>query len=122
VRPRRNRALLCGPSTSPLDVGTQVKLRQAINSAAGLALLGGLAYCSYTYLTAESRVRGICAAIPSGSTLQFLTEFASSHGLSAPSAGSDVVIMAETRTFGRYACKAHMKDGVVTLVEYERAD
>jgi hypothetical protein len=111
-----------GPSTSPLDAGTQVKLRQAINSAAGLALLGGLAYCSYSYLTAESRVKRICAAIPSGSTLQSLTEFASSHGLNAPSGRSDIVIMAETRTFGRYGCKAHMKNGMVTLVEYDHAD
>ncbi len=114
--------LLGGPSTSPLDVGTQVKLRQAINSAAGLAFLGGLAYCSYSYLTAESRVKGICAAIPPGSTLQSLTEFASSHGLNAPSGRSDVVIMAEARTFGRYGCKAHLKNGVVTLVEYDHAD
>jgi hypothetical protein len=110
-----------GPSTSPFDVGALVTLRQAINSAAGLAFLGGLAYCSYGYFTAESRVKAVCAAIPAGATLKSLTQFASSHGLSAPS-GRDPDFLVETRTFGRYGCKEHMKNGVVTQVEYNFAD
>ncbi len=132
VRRRRLRKRLCacgaspaqeaGPSTSPLDVGALVKLRQAINTVAGLAFLGGLAYCSYGYFTAESRVKATCAAIPVGLTLQSLTQFASSHGLSAPSGRVDSEFLVETRTFGRYGCRVHMKNGVVALAEYNFED
>ena len=96
-------------------------LRQAINSAVGLAFLCGIAYCSYGYFTAESRVKAACAAIPAGATLESLKQFASSHGLSAPS-GRDPDFLVETRTFGRYGCKIHLKNGAVTHAEYNFED
>ena len=92
-------------------------LRQALNSVAGLAFLGGLAYCSYGYLTAESRVKALCAAIPIGSTPEALARFVSSHGLSAHS-GQNPIFLDETRTFGRYGCKVQTTNGVVTQAEY----
>ena len=122
MRPRRQwLGLLRGPSASPLDVRTLVTPRQAINSAAGLAFLCGLAYCTHGYLTAESRIKAVCAAIPAGATQEFLTQFASSHGLSAPS-GRDPDFLVETRTFGRYGCEVHLENGVVTRAEYSLED
>ena len=96
-------------------------LRQALNSAAGLALLAGVAYCSYGYFTAESRVKALCASIPKGSTADSLAKFASLHGLSDPS-GHNPDFLVERRTFGRYGCKLHWENGVLTQSEYNFAD
>ena len=114
--------LLGGPSTSPLDVG--LSLRQTINAAVGLALLGCLAYCSYGYLPAESRVRAACAAIPVGATVMQLIQVARAHGLSIPSGnyGNAVQRLTDSRSFGRYGCRVHMKNGAVVLVQYDFAD
>ena len=99
-------------------------LRQKINAVVGLALLGCLAYCSYGYLTAESRVRAACAAIPVGATLTQLIQVARAHGLTTPngSYGNAVQTLTDTRSFGRYGCRVHMKNGAVALVEYDFAD
>ena len=107
-----------------------VTLRQAINSAAGLAFLCGLSYCSYGYFTAEVRVKAACAAIPPGTTLGSLMQFASLHGLSAPGGrvdpnlrgGEHTFFLVEERTFGRYGCAVHMKHDVVTRSEYTFED
>jgi hypothetical protein len=98
-----------------------MKLRGTLNAVAGLMILASLTYCSYGYLTAEGRVKAKCASIPAGSDLSALREFANAHGLTAPSGHSEVEILVETRTFGRYGCRVYVKDGVVQSVQYEYA-
>ena len=96
--------------------------RGALKVVAGLVVLGALAYCASNYLTAESRVRTLCRSIPAGAKLDALTEFASLHGLSAPTGRSDTEYLMESRTFGRYGCEVHLKDGVVQGAEYSYVD
>jgi hypothetical protein len=96
-------------------------LRTVVNSAVGLALVGGISYCVYGYATAQARVRAECAEIQIGSNLASLEEFARAHGLNGPSGAADVIYLGESRTFGRYACKVRMKDGAVQTAQYDFA-
>ena len=119
MRPRR----LAGVGARPFNFTVRrrlVTLRQTINSAVGLALFGGVAYCSYGYLTAGSRVRATCASIPLGASPRQLLQFAAAHGLNVPPGDykNAVHTLAESRTLGRYGCRVRMENGVVAQVDY----
>ena len=119
VRPRRR----AGVVVRPLNVTVRrrlVSLRRTINATVGLALLGGLTYCSYGYLTAGSRVRATCASIPLGASPHQLLQFGALHGLNVPPGDykNAVHTLGETRTLGRYGCRVHMVNGVVAQVDY----
>jgi hypothetical protein len=98
-----------------------MKRLQAINVIVGLALLSGLAYCSYSYLTAASRVRATCAAIPLGANPTQLLQFASAHGLTRPAGDytNAVHTFTEIRSFGRFGCRVSIRNSVVASVDYE---
>jgi len=114
--------VLGGRSTSSLDVASRMNSRRTMNSLAGLGILAILGYYIYGFVSAESRLRRICATIPTGATRHFLADFAGKHGLKAPIGNAQVEYLVESRTFGRYGCKVILKGDVVQRAEYNYAD
>ncbi len=97
-------------------------IRKAINLGAGLLMLGGLGFCSYSFGTAEQRVRQICLEITPGMSAWSLRAFAQMRGLSEPRSESEVQFLAERRSFGRWSCRVEIKNGVVRKVALNGAD
>jgi len=99
------------------------RFRKIVNRIGVLALIGGISYCSYNYASAEKRLRGTCAQIQSGMTVDQLSEFSESRGLGPlPRHSSGTVFLVEKKTFGRYGCKVTMKDGLVTEAEFSASN
>lgn len=98
------------------------KARKAINLIAGLAILFGLSYCTYSFGSAESRMRTVCSDINPGMSASDLRRFASDHGLTAPGGDSGTQFLAESRTFGRWSCRVVLANGIVQSAEYGFAD
>jgi hypothetical protein len=98
------------------------KIRKAVNLSAGLVILGGMAYCSYSFGSAESRMRKVCSEISPGMSISALSAFAKEHGLNPPRQESGVAFLAESKTFGRWSCRVVLEKGVVQSAEYNFAD
>jgi hypothetical protein len=86
-----------------------------------LALLG-VAYCTYGFGTAQSRMRGICAQINPGTPAAALPDFAKAHGLNKSHQLTGVVYLVEERTFGRFGCKVTIENARVQSSEYNFAN
>ena len=87
-----------------------------------LILIGGLAYSVYGYMTAEERMKVTCASIKPGMSFADLKEFAQRHGLLSPKRDSGLMYLAESRSFGRHACKVILEQGIVKHSEHNYAD
>jgi hypothetical protein len=99
------------------------KSRKLLMVIFSLVVAGGFAYYCYGYVTAEARVKEICSQIKPGMPRGELEAFGTTHGLRSrnlPESG--IYFMAETRTFGRYACKIVLERGAVKEAEYNFAD
>ncbi len=96
--------------------------RRAVNVIVGGVILGGGAYFPYIFLSAENRVREVCAEIKPGMTLNALHAFAELHGLRQPTRDAGVNFLVETKTFGRFGCAVKLESGIVRNVEYTFAD
>jgi hypothetical protein len=90
--------------------------------AAETILVAILAYGLYAFGGAEARVKAVCAEISPGMSFVALQELAARNGLSAPRTQSGVTFLAETKSFGRWACMVTTEDGVVKKSEYNFAD
>lgn len=88
----------------------------------GLALVGGVSFCSYNFMSAEGRVRGLCSEIRPGMSVAALREFAQAHGLGPSPQDPGVSYLVESKTFGRFGCRVGIEAGVVREVEYSFAD
>lgn len=97
-------------------------IRKAINLGAGLLMLGGLGFCTYSFGTAEQRVRQVCLEITPGMSASSLRAFAQVHGLSEPRPESEVQFLADQRSFGRWSCRVEIQNGVVSKVAINGAD
>ena len=94
-----------------------------------LALLGFalLLWCSwflYSMSTAKERMTAICQGIQPGMPFHELQVYASSHGL-GPSPRHEtapLIYLAESRSFGRHACRVELKEGKVLNAHYNFAD
>lgn len=100
----------------------QSSMKRTISLLFGLVLAGGLTYCTYGYVTAESRLNALCAEISPGMSFRELEAFSARHGLRSPRNPSGVNYLVETRTFGRYGCRVLLEGGVVKKSEYTFAD
>lgn len=87
-----------------------------------LLLLAGFGYFFYLSITAEPRVRLLCAQIPPGMALADLQSFAERHSLGPGKAHEDLNYLVETKSFGRHGCKVMVKNGLVQTSEYTYAD
>lgn len=96
-----------------------VKYRRLAGAAATVAALG---YGLYAFGGAESRMKALCPEITPGTSFAALEEFATRNGLTPPRAQSGGTFLAETRSFGRWACLVTLEDGVVKTSEYNFSD
>lgn len=85
-------------------------------------MVSSVAYCSYSFGGAEKRIRKTCSEIIPGMTVASLRSFADDHGLNPPHTNSGIVFLAETKSFGRWACKVELEKGMVKGSEYNFAD
>lgn len=88
----------------------------------GVPLLFGIAYFYFALSTGEKRMTAVCDKIKPGTTLAQLKELAEEHGLVVPRADSGVAYLAESRTYGRFACRVTLDAGIVKRSEYHFAD
>jgi len=98
------------------------RTRDAVVFPALAAVAAGLSYYAYGLATAETRMKATCAAIAPGMTLADLKRIAADHGLMTPRAQDGVMYLAETRSYGRHACKVTMEKGLVKQSEHNYAD
>lgn len=96
--------------------------RRRKNAIAGILLVALLGYAFYIFGGAESRMRKICAEITPGMSFGELEVLATDRGLLPPHRESGLNILAETKSFGRWACMVTLENGVVSKSEYNFAD
>ena len=96
--------------------------RKTVNTIAGVAIIGGIIYYSYSFGSAEGRIRSICADITPGMPFNTLLTFAKDHGLSQPQDDSGVSYITENKTFGRWGCRVVLNQGLVQIAEYNYVD
>lgn len=97
------------------------KVRKVANLMIGLLIVGSISYCSYSFGSAESRMRQTCGET-FGMSVAALSAFAKEHGLNLPHQESGVIFMVESKTFGRWGCRVTLEKGVVQSAEYNFAD
>ena len=94
----------------------------AVTLFAGVAVVAGVGYFAYIFVSAEDRVRGLCAQLQPGMTLPALRAFAEQHGMRKPNKETGLDFLVETKTFGRFGCMVKMDSGVVRTVAYNFGD
>lgn len=91
----------------------------------GIAFVAYVAYFVYSMATGEERMTAVCQTINPGMTVEQLVLLAEEHGL-GPRRNLDTktsnTYLAETRTFGRHACKVGLDAGIVKHSSYNFAD
>ena len=95
----------------------------------GLAILFGfpvvlsIGFFTYFFTTGEARMKVVCAEVLPGMNYAQLKDFAVDKRLSAPyKEDAPVVILADSRSYGRHACKVELEAGVVKRATYVFAD
>jgi hypothetical protein len=97
-------------------------MRKLINVIGGILIVGALSYCTHNCLSAEGRVRSVCNHIKPGMTVEQLRQFVLSRGMTPEPMGSEISFVVETKTFGRYGCKAISEGGYVKESKYNFSD
>lgn len=87
-------------------------------------LLLYVGYFVYSLATGRERVSAICRQITPGMQVEALAVLAQEHGLGPGRlrAGVPRMYLAESRSYGRHACRVDLENGVVTGAEYNFAD
>ncbi|WP_256415461.1 hypothetical protein [Acinetobacter sp. 5862] len=98
------------------------KVSKVANLITALLIVGSISYCSYSFGSAESRMRQTCSEITSGMSVVALSAFAKEHGLNLPRQESGVIFMVESKTLGRWGCRVTLEKGMVQSAEYNFAD
>jgi hypothetical protein len=106
-----------------LLIGASLTLPVKYRRLAGAATTAAaLVYGLYAFGGAESRMKALCPEIAPGMSFAALQEFATRNGLTPPRVQSGGTFLAETRSFGRWACLVTLEDGVVKTSEYNFSD
>ena len=89
-----------------------------------MAMLTYLGFFYYSLATGKERVSALCSQMRPGLRVADVVVFAKTHGLGPGTPKSDAKLMylAETRSFGRHACRVQLENGVVTSATYNFAD
>lgn len=98
------------------------RFRKVINTILSFIIIVGLSYCTYNFISAESRMRAACSKIQPGMTIESLQAFISAHDLFPQPQESGVHILTETNAYGRFRCKLTTNAGVVKEVVYSSID
>ena len=95
-----------------------------ISLLAGFALLLYAAYIAYSITTGKERMTEVCNQIKPGMTTDQLMTLAKERGLGSRNltSGRKLAYLAETRSFGRHACKVELDAGIVKSATYNYAD
>jgi hypothetical protein len=93
-----------------------------VGSVIALVVVAQIAYFMFSLATGEARMRKHCGEIRAGMSFQEVQRYAEAHGLLSPRRESGVNFLAESRSFGRFACKVTLEAGVVRSSEYNFAD
>lgn len=93
-------------------------------STIGLALLLYIAYFMYSMATGKERMTGVCSQISPGMTIDQLLKLAEDNGLGPRRFNTDTKLayLAESRSFGRHACRIELNGGIVISATYNFAD
>lgn len=91
---------------------------------AGAAFVLYVAYFAYSLATGRERMTDLCRQITPGMTIDRLLMLAQDNGLGPRrlDAGTKLAYLAETRSFGRHACRVELEHGVVKSATYNYAD
>jgi hypothetical protein len=91
---------------------------------AGAAFVLCVAYFAYSLATGKERMTNLCQQITPGMTVDRLLMLAEANGLGPRrlDAGTRLAYLAETRSFGRHACRVELDHGVVKNATYNYAD
>ena len=98
----------------------------------GLGILFGMpvvltaVFFTYFITTGEERMKAICAEVTPGMSYAQLKEFALDKRLRVPNREpgqeSGVVFLADSRSYGRHACRVELEAGLVKLAAYSFVD
>lgn len=97
-------------------------LKKGLGILFGLPILLSIVFFYYFLSTGEERIKAVCAQITPGMTSARLKDFSRENRLNAPGKESGVVFLAESRSFGRHACKIELDAGVVSSSDYSFTD
>ncbi|MDP1735441.1 MAG: hypothetical protein Q8L44_13870 [Sulfuritalea sp.] len=91
---------------------------------AGAGLLLYVAYFAYSLATGKERMTELCKQITPGMTVDRVLMLAQDNGLGPRRLNADTKLayLAETRSFGRHACRVEFNQGRVTSARYNYAD
>lgn len=96
--------------------------RRRFKLAGIIVILGGMAFCTGLFATAEWRVSRVCARFTPGIDVTAAATIARDHGMNTPRPGVSTTYVMESATYGRYGCKLQFKDGVLESATYEFHD
>ncbi|MBP9713896.1 MAG: hypothetical protein KBD60_09440 [Sterolibacterium sp.] len=93
-------------------------------SLTGIALLLWVVWFVFSMATAQERMTAICQGIPPGMSVHDLQAYAADHGLGPRhlTESTPLAYLAESRSFGRHACRVELAHGRVVSVRYNFAD
>lgn len=96
----------------------------AFAALAAAALLAWIGWFAWSMATGRERVTALCAQIRPGMTVGELAAFAEQNGLGPRRLNADtrLAYLAESRSYGRHACRVELERGVVTKADYNFAD
>jgi hypothetical protein len=91
---------------------------------AGSTLLLYIAYFTYSMATGKERMTEVCKQIRPGMTIAQLLSLAEDNGLGPRRFSTDTKLayLAESRSFGRHACRVELDAGIVKRATYNFAD
>lgn len=103
---------------------TLLALRRWAARFLGAAFVLYIAYFTYSLATGKERMTDICLRISPGMTIDQLLKLAEENGLGPRklNAETKLAYLAESRSFGRHACKVELDAGVVKNASYNYAD
>lgn len=101
----------------------EATLKKRIAATLGMMLAGVFGWYAYANVTAETRVRELCALIADTSSVEEADVLIRQVGMErGPLKPTGTRFVAEGITFGRHACKVETLDGRVTSSSYDYAD
>lgn len=98
-------------------------LRKGLVILFGFPVILSAGFFTYFLTTGEDRMKAVCAEVTPDMSYAQLKDFALDKKLTAPyKEDAPVVILADSRSYGRHACKVELDAGVVKRATYVFAD
>jgi len=85
----------------------QISKRSIVNFVIGLSFIAVVGLYFVQFITADRRVKELCAEIRPGMRVVDVNQYAKSVGLGPPAKVTGTSFLVERRTFGRYGTLVH---------------